>query len=105
MRSHLYRSRALQIRAIRDVPARKVLAMLKTASLLVTAAIGSKAVQVWEQMACCHFSFALSASALPWTWMGCHCLAAALFVFALQEAPMLYCGEEIGTGADPKVSL
>jgi len=23
----------------------------------------------------------------------------------LQEAPMLYCGEEIGTGVDPKVSL
>ena len=24
-------------------------------------------------------------------------------VLCMQEAPMLYCGEEIGTGVDPKV--
>ena len=95
----------MQIRSVVVVPARTVLAMLKTALLLVTAAMGLKAVRVWEQMACCRFSSGVSAAVLSWSWTGWRCFAAARLTLALQEAPMLYCGEEIGTGADPKVSL
>ena len=79
--------------------------MLKTTLLPNTAARGLKALQIWKRVACCHFSSGWYAAALSRSWMGWHCFAASYLCFALQEAPMLYCGEEIGTGADPKVSL